>query len=219
MKNFIIPILVAGGLLIAGDTKAQEGFSFSLKATPQFSSMENKDDNNNNAFSRKTALNGNAGIGIGYNFTSTVGVGADAVYSFQGRRYELDGSKYYQKNAYVKVPVYFTYNTDPSKWISFIGKLGPQVSFLADSKLHDNDNHSIKSNTKSAYKSVTYGGMALAGTQFRMSSHTYLTTAWRFDGDFTNAEETVTSPDGGSRAKSYNLTSGLEVGVKYVLGR
>lgn len=217
MKKFFIAAFALGSLLTVNKVHAQQGFSLSVKATPQFTFLENKDDNNNNAYSRKATFNANFGIGGAYNFTKKIGVGADVLYSLQGQRYTINnGNELNQKNEYLKVPVYFSYNTDASKKVSFIGKLGPQVSFLTASKLDDKDGNEINGDTKDHYKSTTFGAMALAGAQYKLNPNLYLSTAIRFDYDFTNAEDNQYSGYVSGRANTYNMAAGLEVGLKYV---
>jgi hypothetical protein len=218
MKKVFMYAFAFGALIIANTANAQKGFSVSVKATPQFSFLENKDDNNNDNYSRKATFNTNFGIGGGYNFTNKIGVGADVLYSLQGQRYSLGSSnEVNQKNEYIKVPVYFSYNTDVSKKVSFIGKVGPQVSFLTASKLDDKDGHEIVGDTKDRYKSTTFGAMASAGAQYKLNPNLYLSTAVRFDSDFTNAEDDTFSGYVAGRDKTYNMTAGLEVGLKYLL--
>jgi hypothetical protein len=214
-KLFIYAFAFAS--LITTKVNAQQGFSLTIKGTPQFSFLENKDDENNSAYSQKATFDANFGVGAGYNFTRNLGIGLDALYSFDGQRYELNGQKYYQDNDYVKIPLYFKYNTNPSKPVSFIGELGPQVSFLTYSSLDDNDGNKLVGNTKDRYKSATFGGMALAGVQFRLQHNLYLTTAGRFDYDFTNAENDQYAGYISGRANTYNMAAGLEVGLKYML--
>lgn len=212
MKKYFI--YAFAGLAIFNTATAQKGFSISVKATPQFSFLQNEDDNNNIRYDRQTTFNTNFGVGAGYNFHKNMGVGLDVLYSLQGERYEANNTEYNQKVNYVKVPVYFTYNSDASKPVSFIGKVGPQVSFLASSKLTDDDGDDIKGDTKDSYKTATLGGAALAGAQFRLAPDLFLTTAVRFDSDFTNAEDEDYFGYVQGRAKTYNITTGLEVGLK-----
>jgi Outer membrane protein beta-barrel domain len=218
MKKFFISALIFAGALSANKTTAQQGFSLSVKATPQFSFLQNKTDNDNSNFSRKATFNTNFGIGGSYNFTNRLGLGVDVLYSLQGQRYKLSNvaKEYNQKNEYVKIPLYFSYNTDASKAVSFIGKVGPQVSFITSSKLNDKDGNKVIGDTKDRYKSATFGGMALAGAQYKLQRNLYLTTALRFDYDFTNAEDDKYSTYPAGRAKTYNMTAGLEAGLKYV---
>jgi hypothetical protein len=199
------------------NVNAQKGFNLSVKATPEFSFLLNKDDNDNSLYDSKATFNTNFGIGAGYNFTDNVGVAIDGLYSMQGQKYELSGNEYNQKVNYIKVPVYFTYNSNPAKVISFSGKIGPQVSFLSTSKLTDNDGKDVADDTNDHYEKATFGGAAEAGIQIKLQSDLFLTTGVRFDVDFTNAEDKDFTSYPAGRAKTYNMTSGLEVGLKYFL--
>ena|SRR5690242_8434927 len=199
------------------NVNAQKGFNLSVKATPKFSFLLNKDDNDNSLYDSKATFNTNFGIGAGYNFTDNVGVAIDGLYSMQGQKYELSGNEYNQKVNYIKVPVYFTYNSNPAKVISFSGKIGPQVSFLSTSKLTDNDGKDVADDTNDHYEKATFAGAAEAGIQIKLQSGLFLTTGVRFDVDFTNAEDKDFTSYPAGRAKTYNMTSGLEVGLKYFL--
>ena len=199
------------------NVNAQKGFNLSVKATPEFSFLLNKDDNDNSLYDSKATFNTNFGIGAGYNFTDNVGVAIDGLYSMQGQKYELSGNEYNQKVNYIKVPVYFTYNSNPAKVISFSGKIGPQVSFLSTSKLTDNDGKDVADDTNNHYEKATFGGAAEAGIQIKLQRDLFLTTGVRFDVDFTNAEDKDFTSYPAGRAKTYNMTSGLEVGLKYFL--
>ena len=199
------------------NVNAQKGFNLSVKATPQFSFLLNKDDNDNNLYNSKATFNTNFGIGAGYNFTKNIGVAIDGLYSMQGQKYELSGEEYNQKVNYVKVPVYFTYNTNPQKSISFSGKIGPQVSFLTTSKLTNDDGKDLVGDTNDRYEKATFGGAAEAGIQLRMDRNLFLTAGVKFDVDFTNAEDKDYTSYPSGRAETYNMTSGLEVGFKYFL--
>ncbi len=215
MKKLVIYLFAFAGLTSINKVNAQKGFSASVKATPQLSFLQNKDDNDNNSYDNKATLNANFGIGGAYNFTDKLGVGVDVLYSLQGQRYKLSGTEYNQKNEYVKVPVYFTYNSNSAKTVSFVGKIGPQVSFITSSKLDDKDGKTILSDTKARYKSATFGGAALAGAQFRLDPNMYLITAAHFDYDFTNAEDDTYAGYISGLANTYNMTAGIEVGLKY----
>jgi hypothetical protein len=220
MKKYFLAVFVLTALTVSKNANAQQGFSVSVKATPQFSFLQNSDDRDNSIIDRKATFNGNFGIGAAYNLTPSIGWGVDVVYSLQGQKYKFlgagQGREINQKLNYVKVPVYFTYTYNPDKPVSFIGKVGPQVSFLTSSKLTDNNGNTLKADTKSHFKDVTYGGMAAAGVQFKLDKRMYLTTMARFDYDFTNAEDKNDAFYTG-RAKTYNMTAGLELGLKYML--
>jgi hypothetical protein len=215
MKKLVICLFTFAGLTVVNKATAQKGFSASVIATPQFSFLENKDDNNNSNYETKATFNTNFGIGGAYNFTGKLGIGVDVLYSLQGQRYELSGTEYNQKNEYVKVPLYFTYNSNPSKIVSFVGKIGPQVSFITSSKLDDKNGKTILNDTKDRYKSTTFGGAALTGIQIKLDQNMSLITAARFDYDFTNAEDKTFEGYASGRSKTYNMTAGIEVGLKY----
>lgn len=217
MKKYFIYTFALASLITFNKATAQKGFSVSVKAAPQLSFLQNEDDNNNSRYEREATFNTNFGVGAGYNFTKNLGVGVDVLYSMQGELSTIGNTEYNQKVNYVKVPVYFTYNSNASKPVSFLGKVGPQVSFLTSSKLTNDDGDDIKGDTKDAYKSATFGGAALAGAQFRLSPNVFLSTAVRFDADFTNAEDEDYFSYVQGRAKTYNITTGLEVGLKYML--
>ena len=217
MKKTFIYVLAAASLFTASQVQAQKEFSLSVKGTPQFSFMQNKTDNDNSAYERKATFNAGFGIGGGYNFTTNSGIGLDALYSLQGQRYTLNGTEYNQKMQYVKIPLMYTYNTDQSKAVSFVGKIGPQLSILTTSKLTDKDGNDLISDTKSNYKSATFGGVVLAGTQFKLAQRTFLTTGVRFDYDFTNAEDDALASHTNGRDNTYHSTVGLEVGLKFLL--
>jgi len=214
-KVFMFSLLIAG--LTIYKANAQQGFSLSVKGNPQFSFLQNKDDNNNSNYSTKGTFNASFGLGGEYGFNNHFGVGIDALYSLQGQRYVLNNIEFNQKVNYIKVPVYFTYNSDASKPISFVGKIGPQVSFLTDAKLSNKNGDKIQVNDKDRYNTVTFGGVAEAGAQYKIASQMYLTTLVRFDYDFTNAEDDTFSGYPAGRAKTYNSTIGLEVGFKYMI--
>ncbi|MEO6638369.1 MAG: outer membrane beta-barrel protein [Ginsengibacter sp.] len=215
MKKLVICLFAFAGLTSVNKVNAQKGFSASVKAVPQFSFLQNKDDNKNSSYDNKATFNASFGIGGAYNFTNKLGLGIDALYSLQGQRYNLGGIELNQKNEYVKVPLYFTYNSNPGNTVSFVGKIGPQVSFITSSKLDNKDGETVLSDTKDRYKSTTFGGAALAGVQFKLDQNMYLVTAARFDYDFSNAEDDTYQNYPVGRAHTYNMTAGVEVGLKY----
>lgn len=204
MSTMAVAIMSGFGM----SASAQKGFNLSVKATPQFSFLQNSDDNDNSKIDRKATINTNFGIGAGYNFDANYGIGLDALYSLQGQKYEVSGIEATQKLEYVKIPVYFAYNTDATKTTSFYGKIGPQVSLLTNAKLDDKDN-------KDAFEKATFGGMANAGVQFKLGSNMYLQTGLNFDYDFTNAEDKDFAGYTAGRANTSNMTAGVQVGLKY----
>ena len=216
MKKFLTVALATAILGFGKNVKAQEGFSFSVKVTPQFTFLENRDDNNNSLIQRNATFHTNFGVGAGCNLTENFGVGMDLLYSFQGQRYELDGVVVNQKISYIKIPVYWSINSDPRKDISLIGKMGPQLGILTHSKLTDKNGDDITTNTNFRYKDLTLGGMMNFGVQVRLMSDMYASSAVRFDYDFTNADRDKSGYYPAGRANTHNMTLGLEFGLRYV---
>jgi len=210
MKKAVVAIPVLFSLVLTQSLNAQKGFSVSVKGTPQFSWMNNSDDNDN-----KNKFGANFGVGTQYNFNGNMGIGLDVLYSLQGRKYDSAGKSYDQKNDYIKIPVFLSYNSTPTKKIVFVGKLGPQLSILTSSKL--NKDGLAKKDTRNRYKDITIGAVANAGLQFSIAKNLYLNTGLRFDYDFTNAEDHDYPGYAAHRPKTYNSTLGLELGLQYQL--
>lgn len=211
MSAFAVAMLTG----IGSTAMAQKGFNLSVKATPQFSFLQNRDDNDNNDIKRTATFNTNFGIGAGYNFNENMGIGADVLYSLQGQKYEMSGVELEQKLEYVKVPVFFSYNTDASKTTSFYGKIGPQVSFLTNAKMTAPDGKEAFVENKDRYEEVTFGGMANAGVQFRLSPNIFLQTGLNVDYDFSNAENKNYPVVVAGRGNTSNMTAGVQIGLKY----
>ncbi|MCO5284977.1 MAG: porin family protein [Chitinophagaceae bacterium] len=215
MKKILVSamalVLITGS---ASTVMAQQGFSVGIKATPQFSFLQNSDDNDNNAIKKKATFNTNFGVGAGYNFTDNTGVGLDVLYSLQGEKSEVLGLEVNQKLEYVKVPVYFSYNSDASNAVSFFGKVGPQVSFLTNAKISGGGSDKFIDN-KDKFEKATLGAMANAGVQFKLSPNIFLQTGLQFDYDFTNAEDKDYAGHISGRSNTYNMTAGVQVGLKY----
>ena len=91
-KVFLFTLLIAG--LSIYKANAQQGFSLSVKGNPQFSFLQNKDDNNNSNYSTKATFNAAFGLGGEYGFNNHYGVGIDVLYSLQGQRYILNNIEY-----------------------------------------------------------------------------------------------------------------------------
>jgi hypothetical protein len=217
MKSYFIYSLVFIAITTVGRLSAQKGLSIIVKADPQFSFLENKEDNNNN-YHHKTTYTVGFGAGIGYNYTRNLGIGMDLLYSMQGQRYIQNGFEYNQKLNYLKLPVYITYNTNPSRVVSFIGKIGPELSFLTGAQLEDKSGNKIADgSTKDKYGDENIGAFASSGMQLRVSKLMFVTTAVRIDYDFTNAENLTYSGSTSGRADTHNMTAGFELGLKYII--
>jgi hypothetical protein len=218
MKQLLL-VSFALVFISASEQLMAQGFSVNINAAPQFSFIRNKDDKNNAALDRKGTLAMRLGLGAGYQFTKHTGVGLNLYYSWQGQKYEISGRELKQKLNYVRIPAIFVYNTDPSKTVAFVAKAGPQLSILASSKLEDGNGHDVISDTDDRYENVTFGAVVRAGIQVRLGGPFFLETGVWFDNDFTDAEDKDHPSYAAGRAKSYNMTTGLQVQLKYVLSK
>lgn len=211
-RKFLGVAAIVVASLFGQKAMAQQGFNVSVKGAPQFGFLTSNPSNFSANNGKKALFGVGFGVGAGYGFTNNLGVGVDVLYSLQGQKYKgTNDQTIKQQLDYLKIPVMFTYNTDPSKTVSFIGKIGPQLSILTSSKFKPDGAPEV--NTKSPYKSATFGGAALAGAQFKLDRQLYLTTAVRYDLDFTKAyDNDAVLPFYPGR---HNSTLGLEVGLKY----
>ena len=211
-RKFLGVAAIVAASLFGQKAMAQEGFNISVKGAPQFGFLVSNPNNYSANNGKKALFGAGFGVGAGYNFTNNLGIGLDVLYSLQGQKYKgTDGQTLKQQLDYVKIPLMFTYNGDPNKTVSFIGKIGPQLSILASSKYKPSDAPEV--NTKSAYKSATFGGVALAGAQFKLDRQLFLTSAVRYDLDFTKAyDDNAVLPFYSGR---HNSTLGLEIGLRY----
>jgi hypothetical protein len=216
MKKIYFILIGFTVLAVSNRGIAQHKVSLSVYGSPQFGLLHNNDDNDNSSFDHRVRFNTAFGVGGAYSFTENTGIGLDVLYSLQGQRFDINGKDSIQRQNYVKIPLYFLFVSSASSPISFIGKIGPQLSILTSSKRGANNSSSDK-DTKDWYKSATFGGMAGAGAQFRFNTNLFLTTLARFDYDFTNAEDDGNAHWRAGRANTYNTTFGLEIGLKFRL--
>lgn len=217
MKKLIVAAVAIFGLATITNAQSQKGFSLSVKATPSATWMNNKTDKDNSVSDFNPMYGTSFGIGAGYNFNKNIGVELDALYSMQGRSIKTAGLEHKQKVNYVKVAPMFTYTIPTNSLVSFVGKVGPQLSILTDSKITDDDGNSVKKDMNEQYEDVTFGGVANIGAQFQLNKNIFLTTGLRYDLDFTNAENKnhILYPSG--RKTTTNSSAGFEVGLKFKL--
>ncbi|MEI9910587.1 MAG: outer membrane beta-barrel protein [Bacteroidota bacterium] len=216
-QSIIVSLCVMLIMTMTTNVYAQKGFNISVKAAPVLCSVFNKDDLDNDNYEWKPTVGASFGAGIGYGFTKNTGVAVDVLYALQGQRYEINNKEFNQHLNYIKVPLMFTYNIQLINILSLTGKAGPQVSFLSKSQLFDDDRNSIKNNTNDQFRNVTFGGMFSTGVNIKIGNNLFATGDMRFDGDFTNAEDRKYAFYPTDRKKSYNITAGLEFGLKYML--
>lgn len=216
MKKAIFTAMTAAVSMLAISTtaKAQKGFYVGAQGAPQLSVMFNKEDVDKANTDYKSKFSVAFGAGAGYHFSDNLGVGTEVMYSAQKQRYTYGELEYTQQFKYLKVPVFFTYNTNPASRVMFTAKAGPQVSILLKSKISDASDASLNGDTKDQYRKVAFGAMAGAGARLRLTTNVFLDAGLRFDGSF-NTENKNNSAYTQARTSTYNLNSGADVGIKY----
>jgi hypothetical protein len=211
MKKLMLAAIAIFGIFAGLSEKAhaQQGFSLSVKGTPNFSIL---DADLLNSLNKKATFKANFGVGAEYNITDNYGVGMDLLYALQGQKYRITILEVQQKLSYIKVPVYFSYYTDPSKTASFYGKVGPQFNFLTSARY---TGFGLQPNNKFMFKDVVIGAMVNAGVQFRLSEQLALQTGLYFDYDLSNAVINDVAGVNINITNAHNMNAGLQVGLKY----
>jgi opacity protein-like surface antigen len=214
---FAMATLVA--FLFAGQkTFAQQGFSFKASAGAQTSWIFNSDDSDVDGFSQKLYLHPAFTLGAGYNFTDNLGLGLDVMYSFQGRKYEIDDVEGRLSMDYLKIPLYFHYNTNSAATWMFSANVGPQIGILTRAKALDSDGNDL-GDIKDSYKDMTFGAFASAGTEYKLTDNLNLFGLVRYDFDFSNCEDDEATGYVDGRASSHNSSLGIQLGIRYLLGK
>ncbi|MCB9065167.1 MAG: PorT family protein [Chitinophagales bacterium] len=217
MKKTILLSVFAVAITVLGSTSAfaQKGFHVGAQGAQNFTGMYNQDDADNDKFNYKATTGQTFGLSGGYNFNKHLGVAVEAMYSFEGQKFEVNNNTFKTKLSYVKVPVLFTYNTNPEAKIMFTAKAGPQIGMLTRATLKNDDGDVLIKDNKDNYENITFGAVAGAGARMNIAKNLYLDAALRLDGNFTNSEVESFNEANVERAKSYNMNAGLEVGIKY----
>lgn len=209
MKKILLATALFFTTSAINHTIAQQGFSLSVKGTPHVSWMSGGDYNN---YKRSATFNGSFGLGAGYGISNNWGVAMDVLYSREGQKYNVNNTEFLASAGYIKIPFMLTYNTNPAKKVTFIAKAGPQVSFLTSNNATDAAGKSA--DFRSDFTNTLFGGVAIAGAQFKINNGLYLTTAARFDYSFTN---TMQRNNASGIYGGHNTSGGLEIGLKYML--
>lgn len=207
---------VAAVFTIATGAKAQQkGFYIGAQGGNRLSYMFNQTDADKPGVDYKARHGYAFGVSAGYNFNKRMGIGTEFTYSSTRQHYIDSSSKYTQKFKYLKVPVMFTYISNPEKKFMFTAKLGPQVGLLLDSKIKNATNSQMNGNTKDQYEKITFGAAGGAGVRMRVVENIYVDAMLHLDASITNAEDKDYKYYTAGRSKTYDLNSGLELGVKY----
>lgn len=216
--NLCTMLMLLASLFAGSKTFAQQGVSFKASAGAQTSWIFNSDDSDVDGFSQKFYLHPAFSLGAGYNFTDNLGLGLDVMYSFQGRKYEIDDVEARLSMDYLKIPLYFHYNTNPASQWMFSANVGPQVGILTRAKALDSDGNEL-GDVKDGYKDLTFGAFASAGTEYKLTNNLNLFGLVRYDFDFSNCEDDEAAGYTDGRSSSHNSSLGIQLGVRYLLGK
>ncbi|HRG67245.1 MAG: PorT family protein [Saprospiraceae bacterium] len=162
------------------------------------------------------------GIYTGYQFTPKFALESGAIYSFQGQHYVTEGNSlanYKTDLEYLKIPLLFNYQTDPSKKFSIISQIGFQFSLLLNaesSRYQVFGPYSPKlEDVKDFYSSLPIDLVLGFGVQMNFKNYA-VRLLIRPDYSLTDIEKTDKKP--GLRAPSSNFTFGLpQIGFHFKL--
>lgn len=233
-KSVLFGAIVATTIIMSTERAiAQKGLLIGTEGTPQMSWIMNQDDQDNDKFEFKNTLSASFGISGQYGFTQNLGIGLNALYSFQGQQFKLNGIERIKKVEYLKIPLMFTYNYEFNSVVKFIGKIGPQLDLLTNARLTDVDGNNIVGNHKEAYEDFDIAGVISLGAGYKIADNLFLDTSVRFDYAFTDAEnkdynKNINNPGEliftngysypvNNRKIANNMTSGLTVGIRYLI--
>lgn len=214
-KAILLSMMTVAGLLTVTITKAQQGFYVGAQGAAQVSVMFNEADVDKPGADYRSKLGKAFGVNAGYNFNDHIGVGTEVTYAIIKQRYIDNSVSFTQKFNYLKVPVLFTYNTNPERKFMFTAKAGPQLGILLKSKITDASNSALNGDTKDQYKKLTFGAMAGVGVRMKLVEKIYLDAGLHVDGTISNTEDESYKGYTAGRKKSHDLNAGLEVGIKY----
>ncbi len=206
---------VAAIFTIATSVRAQQGFYAGAQIGDRLSYMFNQTDADKPGVDYKSNRGYAVGINAGYIFSKRMGIGTEITYSSTRQRYMDSGVQYTQNFQYLKVPVLFTYNSNPEKKIMFTAKAGPQVGMRLNTSISKSTKSQLNGNTNDQYEKFTYGALVGAGIRVRLNSSLYLDAGIHLDGSITNAEDTDYVNYEAGRSKTYDLNRGLECGFIY----
>lgn len=216
MKKIFSTVVAAASLLaVSANANAQKGFYAGVHGAPQLSVMFNADDVDKPGADYKSKFSGAVGIAAGYQFAKNAGVGTEVRYSVTKQRYIADNGNYTQQFNYLKVPLLFTFNTDPAAVVMFTAKAGPQVGILLKSKITEADNHSLNGETTNRYRHLVAGVAAGAGVRVHVIGNIAVEAGLRFDGSVMDTEKKKHVAYEPGRANTYDLNGGVDVGIRY----
>lgn len=201
----------------SNNSTAQKGFYVGVHGVPLLSVRFNGSDADNQGMDYKAKSSITFGVGAGYNVTDHFGVAAEAIYSKEKQRYEDHSVKYDEQLNFIKVPVLFTYNTNPSARVILTAKAGPQLGILRSAKISNSSIAALNGDSKDRYKDITFGAMIGTGARIRLTNNLYADAGLRFDGIISNLESKEYKEQHPGRSKTHAVNAGVEFGIRYFL--
>jgi opacity protein-like surface antigen len=219
MKKTILFAMMATalGLTFSNNSTAQKGFYVSAHGAPLLSVRFNGSEADNTGMDYKAKSSIAFGVGAGYNFTDHFGIAAEAIYSKEQQRYEDHSMKYDEKLNFIKVPVLFSYNTNPSARVILTAKAGPQLGILRSATISNSSISALNGDSKDRYKDITFGAMIGTGARIRLTNNLYADAGLRFDGIISNLESKEYREEHPGRSKTHAVNAGVEFGIRYFL--
>lgn len=215
MKKTVLLSMTVATILSVNTAKAQKGFYAGVQGTSQISIMFNESDIEKPGADYRSKIGTSFGVNGGYNFSRHMGIGTEVTYATIKQRYVDNTVSYSQKFNYLKVPVLFTYNTNPERTLMFTAKAGPQLGILLNSRITGASDPALNGNAKARYEKLTFGAMAGAGVRIRLADKMYFDAGLHVDGTISNTEDKDYKGYVWNRGKSHDLNAGLDVGIKY----
>lgn len=213
---FMVCVTVAS-ILFSLNSQAQKGFYVSAQAAPWVSVKFNESDVHNPGTNYKSKTSGTIGIGGGYNFTNNLGIGAEFMYSKERQTTENTALSYDESLNFIKIPVIFTYNTNPFSKVMFAVKAGPQLGLLVSSEVSNSSYESLNGDTKDNYVTASLGVMLGTSARVRLTDKLCADAGLRFDGAFTNLESKNYRNNHPGRGTTHSINAGIEIGIRYSL--
>lgn len=212
-----VNVLAAVFCMAAGSLSAQNGFYLGVEGVPQFSFLLNADDADNNTIDPETTFSGAFGIAGGYGFNDNIGLELGVLYSMEGEKKTIADVEVFERVDFIKIPLLFTYNTDPSKSVMFRAKVGPQLSLLTNASVKDWDSNDLVEDNKDVYNNAVFGAALNIGASFKLTDQLFFDAGIKGDIGFTNLEDEDHTAYVSGRASTLPLTTGLEIGLRYFL--
>jgi hypothetical protein len=217
--------LVAGLFTFA--TFAQKGLEFGVYVTPQNTWIFNQQDfDADSRLDFRPTIKMAFGASAGYNFTDNLGVQTGICYSSQGQNYKSTigslTSEFSADLTYLRIPVLFKYNSDPSSSSSFLVNAGLDFGIKTGATANLTSPTTSSSDISANYNSMDIAAVFGFGAQFKLVENVYLTTMFRFSYSISTIESDQGKAAGlqsstGTRDAANNFTGGLQIGAKYVL--